>query len=145
MVQISERYKSLQLVNPINTDHAMFTWRGKPVLFFSKTLLRYQNSKILWCSNVIALSNSYKFIYVYQVIPSLPWIGIFVFPQDSFYVKLVIIMFIRMFEIQYWKCNNICNTWKIEKGKTKNLNVGHLFFFISMRENSLQPRICLAF
>ena len=35
-------------------------------------------------------------------------------------------MSIRMFDVQYWKRNNICNTWKIKKGKTKNLNVVYL-------------------
>ena len=38
MFQIWERYKLLQLISPINTDHAVFIWRGKPVLFFSKKL-----------------------------------------------------------------------------------------------------------
>ena len=35
-------------------------------------------------------------------------------------------MFIRMFDVQYWKSNNIYNTWKIKKGKTKDLNVVYL-------------------
>ena len=48
------------------------------------------------------------------------------FLQNCFYIKLLIIMFIRMFDVQYWKSNNICNTWKIKKGKTKNLNVVYL-------------------
>ena len=30
MVQISERCKLLRLISPINTDHAMFLWKGKP-------------------------------------------------------------------------------------------------------------------
>ena len=59
MVQIWESYKLVQLISPINTDHAMFIWRGKPVLFLPKMFLRYQNSEILWCLNVIALSNLY--------------------------------------------------------------------------------------
>ena len=37
-----------------------------------------------------------------------------------------IVMFIRMFDIQYWKCSNIWNAWKIKKGKTKNLYVVYL-------------------
>ena len=45
MVQISERCKPLQLISPMNTDHAMFIWRGKPVLSFYKKLSRYQNGK----------------------------------------------------------------------------------------------------
>ena len=47
------------------------------------------------------------------------------FLQNCFYIKLRI-MFIRMFDVQYWKSNNICNTWKPKKGKTKNLNVVYL-------------------
>ena len=61
-------------------------------------------------------------VYVYQVTPSLTWIGIF-FSQNCFYFKLLIIMFIRMFDVQYWNSNNIYNTWKRKKRKTKNLNV----------------------
>ena len=49
MVQISERYKPLQLISPVNTDHAMFTWKGKPVLSFCKKWSRNQNSETLWC------------------------------------------------------------------------------------------------
>ena len=56
--------------------------------------------------------------YVYQVTPSLTWMGIFFLFQNCFYIKLLMIIFIRMFGIQYWKCNNICSTWKI-KGKLK--------------------------
>ena len=48
------------------------------------------------------------------------------FLQNCIYIKLLIIMFIGMFDVQYWKSNNICNTWKIKKGKTKNLNVVYL-------------------
>ena len=31
MVQIWERCKPLQLISPVNTDHAIFIWRRKPV------------------------------------------------------------------------------------------------------------------
>ena len=31
-------------------------------------------------------------------------------------------LFIRIFDMQHWKYKDICNTWKINKGKTKNLN-----------------------
>ena len=56
MVQIWERCKPLQLLSPVNTDHAMFIWKSKPVLSFSKKLSRYQNSKILLSLNVIIAS-----------------------------------------------------------------------------------------
>ena len=36
--------------------------------------------------------------------------NLFFFFQDCFYITLLIIMFTRMFGIQYRKCNNICNT-----------------------------------
>ena len=58
------------------------------------------------------------------------WESSFFF-QDCFYIKLLIIMVFRMFDIQYWKCNNICNTWKINKGKTKNLIVVFLIKHIN--------------
>ena len=37
-------------------------------------------------------------------------------PKPTSGYKLVIIMLIDMFDMQYWKCNNIYNTWK-RKGK----------------------------
>ena len=67
MVQIWQRYKSLQMISPLNTDHEIFIWRGTPVLFFSKNFSRYQNFEILWCLNVIALSTSYVYIRPLQV------------------------------------------------------------------------------
>ena len=80
-------------------------------------LSRYQNSEMRWCLNVIALSNSYMYIRSLQFYHGLES---FVF-QDCFYIKLLIITFIGMFGIQYWKCNNICNTWKRKKEKLKIL------------------------
>ena len=62
MDQIWERYKPLQLISLINTDHAMFIWRGKLVLSFSKKFIRYQNREILWCLNAIVLSNLCMYI-----------------------------------------------------------------------------------
>ena len=123
MVQIWERCKPLRLISPVNTDHAMFIWKSKPVSSFSRKLSRYQNSEILLSLNVIALSNSYMFIRSLQV-----WHGLesFFFLQHYFYTTLLLIMFIRMFDVQYWKNNNICNTWKIKKQKTKNLEVVYL-------------------
>ena len=59
MVQIWERCKPLQLINPVNTDHAMFIWKSKPVSSFSKKLSRYQNRKILLSLNVIAFILNY--------------------------------------------------------------------------------------
>ena len=46
MVQIWERCKPLQLISPVHTDHAMFIWKNKPVLSFSRKLSRYPNSEI---------------------------------------------------------------------------------------------------
>ena len=40
MVQIWQRYKPLQLISPVNIDQAMFIWKSKPVLSFSKKLSR---------------------------------------------------------------------------------------------------------
>ena len=82
-----------------------------------KKLSRYQNSKIFLSLNFIALSNLYMYIRSLQV-----WHGLksFFLLQNCFYIKLLIIMFIRICDLQYWKINNICNTWKIKK-KLKNL------------------------
>ena len=52
----------------LNTGHAVFFMlRGKPVLSFSKKFSRYQNSEILSCLNVMALSNFYIYIRSLQV------------------------------------------------------------------------------
>ena len=104
LVQIWERCKPLQLISPVNTDHAMFIWKRKPDSSFSRKLSRYQNRKILLSLNVIALSKS----YVYQITLSLTWIRIF-FCKIAFTLNFLFIMFIRMFDI-HWKSNNICNT-----------------------------------
>ena len=123
MIQIWERCKPFQLISPVNTDHAMFIWKSKPDLSFSEKLSRYQNSEILFefkCYCII------KFIYVYPFTPSLTWIGIF-FLQNCFCIKLLIIMFIRMCAVQYWKSNNICNTWKIKEKLTILMTCDVLF------------------
>ena len=52
-----------------------------------------RNTLVFKCYGII------KFIYVYQVTPSLTWIGIFFF-HDRFYITLLIIIFIRIFDIQ---------------------------------------------
>ena len=89
-------------------------WKSKPDLSFSKKLSRYQNSTILLSLNVIALSNSYMYIR-----SLLLWQGLeSFFLQHCFYYKLLIIMFIRMCDAQYWKSNNSQNGWE------KTLNPG---------------------
>ena len=77
MVQIWQKCKPLWLISPINTDHAMFIWKSKPVLSFSKKLSIYQNSKTLLSLIAIALSLYIVIVYAYQVTPSLTWIGMF--------------------------------------------------------------------
>ena len=52
MVQIWERCKPRPLISLANTDHAVFIWKSKPVISFSKKLSRYQNSEILLSLNV---------------------------------------------------------------------------------------------
>ena len=39
------------------------------------------------------------------------------FLQNCFYIKLLIIIFIRMFDVQYWQSNNICY---LKNKETKN-------------------------
>ena len=118
MVQNVRMVLTSQLISPINTDLAMFIGRGTPVLSFSKNFSRYQNSEILCCLNVVALSNFYMYTGYYKF--NMDWNLFF---SRSLYDILQIIIFIRMFDIQYWKCNSTCHIWKIKKGKTKNLNV----------------------
>ena len=123
MIQIWERCKPFQLISPVNTDHAMFIWKSKPDLSFSEKLSRYQNSEILLSLNVVALSNSYMYIRSPQV-----WHGLeSFFLQNCFCIKLLIIMFIRMCAVQYWKSNNICNSWKIKEKLTILMTCDVLF------------------
>ena len=99
MVQIYERCKPLHLTSPINIDHAMFIWRDKPDLSFSKKLSRNQNITYTLAFKCYCLT---KFVYVYQVTPSLNGLESFFNKKECFFVKLMIIMFIGMFNIQYW-------------------------------------------
>ena len=82
MIQICEKCKSLQLISPANTDHAMFIWKSKPDLSVSKKLSRYQNSETLLSLNVIALSNLYMYIKPLQV-----WHGLM--GWNLFFAKLL--------------------------------------------------------
>ena len=132
MIQIWERAKPLQLISPVNTDHEMFIWKSKPVSSFSRKLSRYQNNKIFLSLNLFALSTLYMFIRSLQA-----WHGLEFFSAKCVYIKLLIIMFIRMFDIQYWKCNNICNTWKIKKERTENLNVVYLLKRVLMHISNI--------
>ena len=117
----------------MNTDHAMFIWKSKPDLSYSKKLSRYQNSEIILSLNVTALSNLYMYIRPLQV-----WYGFEYFLQNCFYIKLLISMFIRMCDAQYWKSNNICNTWKI-KEKLKILMTCNDLSFINTTQKTLKP------
>ena len=134
MVQIWERCKPLQLISPVNTDHAMFIWKSKTDLPFSKKLSRYQNSERLLSLNVIALSNSYMYIKSLQV-----WHGLeSLFWKNYFYIKLLIVMCIWVCDVQYWKSNNICNTWKI-KEKLQILMTCDDLSFINNTQKTLKP------
>ena len=121
------------MINPVNTDHAMFIWKSKPDLSYSKKLSRYQNSEIILSLNVTALSNLYMYIRPLQV-----WYGFEYFLQNCSYIKLLISMFIRMCDVQYWKTNNICNTWKIKK-KLKILMTCNDLSFINTTQKTLKP------
>ena len=100
-----EKGETLQLISPVNTDDVMFIWKSKPVLSFSEKLSRYQNSEILLSLNVIALSNSFMYIGLLQA-----WQGLgSFFLQNYFYIKLMIVIFIKICDVQYWKSNSICN------------------------------------
>ena len=107
---IWKRCKHFQIISAVNADHTMFIWKSKPNLSYSKKLWRYQNSEILLSLNVIALSNLYMYIRSLQA-----WHGLRSFSAKFFYIKLLIIMFMRICDVQYWKNNNIWNTWKIKE------------------------------
>ena len=104
------------MISPINTDYAIFIWRGTPVLSFSKKFSRYRNNEILWCLNATALSNLY--MYISHSKYNMDWNLFF---HYRFYITLLIIIFTRMFDIQYWQCDNSCHILKIRKVKSKIL------------------------
>ena len=60
------------------------------------------------------------------------------FLQKWFYIKLLIIVFIRMCDAPCWESNNICNTWKI-KEKLKILMSCNDLFFINTTKKTLKP------
>ena len=60
------------------------------------------------------------------------------FLQKWFYIKLLIIVFIRMCDAPCWKSNNICNTWKI-KEKLKILMTCDDLSFINTTQKILKP------
>ena len=60
------------------------------------------------------------------------------FLQKWFYIKLLIIVFIRMCDAPCWKSNNICNTWKI-KEKLKILRTCDNLSFINTTQKILKP------
>ena len=61
MAQTSERYKSLQLISPI-TLIIQCSFEEVNQFYLSLKSYWYRNRKIIWCLNVIALSNSYKYL-----------------------------------------------------------------------------------
>ena len=64
-----------------------------------------------------------KLAYVYQVTPSLTWIGIFFFQIVfiSFTLNCLLLCLLGCFIYNIECAINSCNTWKIKKGKTMNL------------------------
>ena len=64
-----------------------------------------------------------KLAYVYQVTPSLTWIGIFFFQIVfiSFTLNCRLLCLLGCFIYNIECAINSCNTWKIKKGKTMNL------------------------
>ena len=114
--------KPLQFISPVNTDHAMFIWKRKPVLSFSKKLSRYKHSEIPLSLNVIALSNSYMYIRSLQV-----WHGL-----ESFFCKTAFTSNCWLLCLSGCVMYNICNTWK---KKTKNPNVVYVLICISNAPN----------
>ena len=67
---------------------------------------------------------------------SMKWGSLFFF-RNCFYIKLLIIMFIRMCDVQYWK-SNVSNTWEI-KEKLKILMTWNDLPFINTMQKTLKP------
>ena len=75
----------------------------------------------------------------YQSTKTITWI----FFQSKLHIfKLLIVLFIFLFDMQYWKWNKICNNWKIKE----NLNIFvwftcfYRFIFIYFIFPTLSPR-----
>ena len=80
------------------------------VCHFHLSSKSYQNTEIQFCSNIIVLlictcmPGQHRF--------SKNW-NLF---QNKLHIsKLLTIIFIRMFDMQYWNSIDVCNTWKIEE------------------------------
>ena len=89
----------------------MFINRDILVYLSTKELPKYQNS---------VLFNHYcitEFVYVNQAFTSLELESFF---QNKLHISKLLV-FISMFDKQYWKCSKVCNTWKIKKKLTKKL------------------------
>ena len=122
MVQIWESCKPLQLISPVNNDHAMFIWKSTPVLSFSKKWSRYQNSGIILSLNGIALSNSCMNIRSLQV-----WHGLeYFFCKIAFILDCQLLCLLGCFMYNIEGAITFTILEKIKKGKTKNLNVLYL-------------------
>ena len=69
-------------------------------------LKSHHNNKIRLRSFILALPNLSIYIYIYQATTISARAGTF-FQNKLHISKLLIIMFISMLNMQYWKCNNI--------------------------------------
>ena len=93
----------------------------------TKTAKYFWVSMLLHYQNRIFISGHSKFDMDWNL-----------FLQNCFYIKLLIIMFIRMCDAQYWKISNICNTWKINE-KLKILMTCDDLPFINTTKKALKP------
>ena len=126
MIQIWERCKPLQLTSPVKNDHALFIWKSEPGLSFSKKLSSYQDTKIakyFWVYYII------KFVYAYQVTPSLTWIEIF-----FFFLQIA-------FTLNCWLLSLLgCVTYNIERATTFAILVKYTKNFKPLKKNVSIPR-----
>ena len=107
-----ESYKLIQLFECTKWFYSAYLTRYTSVTFTLKSYL----TKILRCSNIVTLD----LYYVYQDTTSLARTRIF-FQNNLHVFELLIILFISVFEMLYWKCKNIYNACVQDKWKTKNL------------------------
>ena len=76
------------MISPVNTSHAMFIWKVNQIY------------EILLSLNVIALSNSYMYMLGHSKFDKACNLFFFLL-QNCFYIKLLIITFIRICDVQY--------------------------------------------
>ena len=104
------KLQPLPLIDSTKWSCNVYVKRYIDGIFIYSEGLQYHKSVVLkYCIT--------EFVHAYQATTSLAKTRKFF--QSNFHIfKLLIILFISVFDMQYWKSKNICNAWNIE-GKLK--------------------------